>query len=93
MSPGLFPPSAVAVGLAAAVLVTVLFGRLGDRLILWPSTQPIDAGRAARRTIVVPGGVVDAWVTPARTQPARRYLLRPHDSPLHPTDRVPLTRG
>ena len=22
-----------------------------------------------------------------------RYLLRPHDSPLHPTDRVPVTRG
>ncbi len=24
---------------------------------------------------------------------ARRFLLRPHDSPLHPTDRVPVARG
>jgi len=57
-------------------LGVILFGRIGDRLILWPSVAPIDAGAAQRRQIPFNGGSLDAFVVPARSGVAGRYLLR-----------------
>jgi len=51
-------------------LLLVSCGSLADRLILFPSTEPLNAGRATtRRAIPWAGGEVEAWV--ARSQGAR----------------------
>jgi len=66
----------ILVGLVAVWLGVIVLGRLGDRLILWPTQGPIAAGAAQRRTIAFAGGELEAWVMPARSGAAGRYLLR-----------------
>ncbi len=56
------------------------FGRLGDHLILFPTTAPIDANGAIRKTIGFENGQLELWT--ATSQFARRnsgadiYILR-----------------
>jgi uncharacterized protein len=48
----------------------MIFGRLPDHLILFPTTAPIDAGRAVRRTIPLENGDLEIWT--AQSQLARQ---------------------
>jgi uncharacterized protein len=63
---------AVAILLAWALLM--IFGRLADRLILWPQTDPIDAHGAARRALPFAGGTLEAWI--AGPADAGAFVLR-----------------
>jgi hypothetical protein len=66
----------VVIGVLVGLTLLAMFGNLGDRFILWPTTQPIAAGQAQRRLIALADGMsCEAWVVPARTR-ARRYALR-----------------
>ena len=42
-------------------IFAILFGRLPDHLILFPSTRPIDAGAAVRKTIPFQSGELEIW--------------------------------
>ncbi|HET9419379.1 MAG TPA: alpha/beta fold hydrolase [Chthoniobacterales bacterium] len=70
----------LAVVLVAFYFAVILFGGLPDQLILFPSTAPIDAGGATRRTIAFDNGEVEIWT--AQSQAARKseradvYVLR-----------------
>ena len=48
----------------------MFFGHLPDRLILFPTTAPIDAGTAVRRTIPFENGELEIWT--AESQSARK---------------------
>lgn len=49
--------------------------RLTDRMVLWPSTDPIDPGELKRQLIPVDGGHLEAWTTEHRTGSSHRKLL------------------
>jgi hypothetical protein len=66
----------VVLGVLAGLTLIAVFGNLGDRLILLPTTHPIAAGSALRRVVDLADGMrCEAWVVPARSM-ARRYALR-----------------
>ena len=56
------------IGLAYFVLM--IFGHLPDRLILFPTKSPIDAGTAVRRTVPFENGDLEVWT--ARSRSARQ---------------------
>ena len=64
----------------AIYLAVVAFGNLGDRLILFPSTHPLNAGNATRTFIPFEQGQLEIWT--AQSEVARRsgrvdaYVLR-----------------
>jgi uncharacterized protein len=70
------------IGLAimALYLVVFFFAHLADRLILFPTTAPLNAGAAVRKTIPFESGELEIWT--ARSQLARQndrteaYVLR-----------------
>jgi hypothetical protein len=63
--------------LLAVWLGLVLFGRLADRFILWPTRDAVGAGAAARHVIAMSDGTqLEAWVMHARSGAAKRYVLR-----------------
>jgi fermentation-respiration switch protein FrsA (DUF1100 family) len=67
----------VGLGVLVVWLGLVVFGRLADRFILWPSHEPIAAGAAQRHAIAMPdGSEVEAWVMHARSAAPKRYLIR-----------------
>jgi hypothetical protein len=67
----------VGIGVLVAWMGIVLFGRLADRFILWPTQNHIGAGAARRHAIAMPdGSEVEAWVMRARSGAAKRYVLR-----------------
>jgi uncharacterized protein len=47
--------------LAAAYAAIIVFGGCADRMLLFPTTHPIDAGQAIRRMIDVDGRTVEVW--------------------------------
>lgn len=49
--------------------------RLTDRMVLWPSTDPVDPGELERQLIPVDGGHLEAWTTQFQTGDSRRNLL------------------
>jgi pimeloyl-ACP methyl ester carboxylesterase len=67
--------------LAGAVYITVILsGRLTDRLILFPSTEPINPGAAHRRSIPFESGELELWTATSRlarqNNTADVYVLR-----------------
>jgi uncharacterized protein len=61
-------------------LAAILFGRLPDHLILFPSTSPIDARGAIRKTVPFENGQLELWTAKSRlgqqTGHIDTYLLR-----------------
>jgi pimeloyl-ACP methyl ester carboxylesterase len=49
--------------------------RLTDRLVLYPTTDPIDPGELERGTITVQGGVLEAWKTTWNPGAEHKVLL------------------
>src|SRR5437868_9069521 len=67
--------------LAAAIYLLVIFsGRLSDRLILFPSTAPINPGTALRQSIPFQNGELEVWIaTSHRARQSNKvdaYILR-----------------
>ena len=56
--------------LCLAYFAIMIFGHLQDRLILFPTRAPIDAGGAVRRTIPFENGDLEIWT--AQSQSARQ---------------------
>jgi hypothetical protein len=52
--------------LTAAYFALVCFGRLPDHLILFPSSNPIDARGAIRRTVPFENGQLELWTAKSR---------------------------
>lgn len=46
---------------AACYIIFWMLGGLADSLILFPGRQPVDAGRAVRRTVPFDGGELEIW--------------------------------
>ena len=65
---------------AALVLVVggliVAFGNLGDRLILWPTTQALDAHGARRLTVPFAGGELEVFRAANSDKPPESFVLR-----------------
>jgi uncharacterized protein len=66
--------------LGLAYFVLMIFGHLPDRLILFPTRSPIDAGTAVRRTIPFQNGDLEIWMaqSPSARQQGRAdvFILR-----------------
>ncbi len=64
----------------AAYFIVIFFARLADHLILFPTTAPIDAGGAVRKTIPFQNGELELWTAKShRAQQNGRadiYVLR-----------------
>ncbi|HEY4639575.1 MAG TPA: hypothetical protein VIG87_06610, partial [Candidatus Udaeobacter sp.] len=56
--------------IGVAYFAVMIFGRLPDHLILFPTTAPIDPGGAVRRTIPFENGDLEIWT--AQSQLARQ---------------------
>ncbi len=73
-------PIRLLLAIAIAYLLVMFFGHLPDHLILFPSTTPIDAGVAVRKTVPVENGEIEVWT--AQSGRARElghadvYILR-----------------
>ena len=52
--------------LGLGYFVVMFFGHLPDRLILFPTRRPIDAGGAIRRTIPLENGDLEIWTAQSR---------------------------
>ena len=59
--PGMIRPLRLLLAVAIAYLVLMFFGHLPDHLILFPTTRPIDAGGAVRKTIPFENGQIEVW--------------------------------
>jgi hypothetical protein len=70
----------IALVVAALYFAVIFFGRLPDHLILFPTTGPIDAHRAVRKTVRFENGQLELWT--AKSQLAQQsghsdvYVLR-----------------
>jgi pimeloyl-ACP methyl ester carboxylesterase len=51
----------IALAIAAAYFVLIFFAHLPDRLILFPTTAAIDAGRAVRKMLPFQNGELEVW--------------------------------
>jgi pimeloyl-ACP methyl ester carboxylesterase len=56
----------LAVAVAVLLVVVVMFVNLPDQLILFPTTKPLDAHGATRRTFPFGGGQVEVWTAKSR---------------------------
>jgi pimeloyl-ACP methyl ester carboxylesterase len=56
----------VAIALAVLFFALVMFANLPDQLILFPTTNPLDARGATRRTIPFENGEVEVWTAQSR---------------------------
>jgi len=52
--------------IGAVYFAVILFGRLPDHLILFPTTAPIDAGSAVRKTVPFQKGELEVWTAKSR---------------------------
>ncbi len=74
------PPLWRLLAIAIVYLMLMLFGRLPDHLILFPTKNPINAGGAVRKTIPFENGQLEMWI--AQSEAARSkgnpdiYILR-----------------
>lgn len=70
----------LALALVVFCAALVAFTPMLDRLVLFPTTEPIGAGRAARKAIAFDGGELEIWTAASRTaqKPGRAevYVLR-----------------
>lgn len=57
------------VSIAVLYVVVMFLSHLPDRLILFPTTEPIDPGGAVRKTVPFENGVLEIWR--AQSRPAR----------------------
>ena len=64
----------VTVAILSAWVLIMVFGRIGDRLILWPQTDPVDAHGAVRRALPFAGGTLEVWI--AGPADADAFVLR-----------------
>jgi uncharacterized protein len=73
-------PARIALISGILYLLAIFFGHLPDHLILFPSTAPIDAGTAVRKSLPFQNGELEIWT--AKSQRAGRdglpdvYVLR-----------------
>src|SRR4051812_42173166 len=58
---GIIGPTPLLLPIAIAYLLVMFFGHLPDHLILFPTTAPIDAGVAVRKTVPVGNGEIEVW--------------------------------
>lgn len=65
----------IGLALLLAYAGVVIFGGLTDRLVLWPSTDPMPIGAAQRRAIPFAGGALEAIVARSAEAPAL-FVLR-----------------
>jgi hypothetical protein len=54
------------IAIGVVYLAVMFFGRLPDHLILFPTTAPIDAGGAVRKTITFENGELEIWTAQSR---------------------------
>ena len=77
---GMRKTSRVAIALATLLFVLVMFANLPDQLILFPSTEPLNAHGAVRKTVAFDHGELEIWT--AQSQRVRTsgvpdvYVLR-----------------
>ncbi len=60
------PISRLLPAVAVLYFAAIMFGRLPDHLILFPSTAPIDAGAAIRKSIPFQNGKLEIWTAKSR---------------------------
>ena len=76
----ILPSRSRLLAIAVVYFAVILFGRLPDHFILFPSTAPIDASGAVRKAIPFQNGELELWT--ARSQLAQKkgradiYILR-----------------
>jgi pimeloyl-ACP methyl ester carboxylesterase len=66
MKPRIVPAAWKLLVLGLGYFVVMFFGRLPDHLILFPTTAPIDAAGAVRRTIPFQNGDLEIWTAQSR---------------------------
>ena len=72
--------TSLALGALVLYVATISLAPLPDRLILFPTTKPIDAGEATRKTVAFAGGKLEIWSAASKlarsTGRAEAYVLR-----------------
>jgi pimeloyl-ACP methyl ester carboxylesterase len=75
----IFPPRRL-LAIGVVYFVVILFGRLPDHLILFPTTRPIEAHDAVRKTVPFENGQLELWTAKSRLAQANgradTYVLR-----------------
>jgi uncharacterized protein len=75
----IFPPRRL-LAIGVVYFVVILFGRLPDHLILFPTTRPIEAHGAVRKTVPFENGQLELWTAKSRLAQANgradTYVLR-----------------
>jgi pimeloyl-ACP methyl ester carboxylesterase len=73
-------PGRIALVATTVYFAVILFGRLPDHLILFPTKAPIDAGGAIRKTLPFQDGELEVWTAKSRRAQekggADSYILR-----------------
>ncbi len=76
----ILPPPGRLLAIGVVYFAVILFGRLPDHLILFPSSNPIDPHGAARKTIPFENGQLELWTAKSRlaqkTGRPEVYVLR-----------------
>jgi hypothetical protein len=54
------------IAIGVVYFVVILFGRLADHLILFPTTAPIDTGGAVRKTLPFQNGQLEIWTAASK---------------------------
>ena len=76
----IFPPAWRLFALGFVYLAVILFGRLPDRLILFPTKAPIETHGAVRKTIPFQDGELELWTAQSRLAQQKRgadvFILR-----------------
>ena len=60
------PRLRVVLAIGVVYFAVIFFGRLPDHLILFPTSAPIDAGAAVRKTIPFQSGELELWAAISR---------------------------
>jgi len=63
---GIIGPTRLLLAIAIAYLLVMFFAHLPDHLILFPTTAPIDAGVAVRKTVPLGNGEIEVWTAQSR---------------------------
>src|SRR5438552_17993222 len=70
----------IALAIVAAYFILIFFAHLPDHLILFPTSAPIDAGAAVRKTIPFQSGELELWTAISRRAQQKgrvdTYILR-----------------
>src|SRR5256885_12615052 len=62
----ILPPTGRLLAIGVVCLAVTLFGRLPDHLILFPSSNPIDAHGAVRKSVPFENGQLELWTAKSR---------------------------